>query len=126
MNFLYLIRTKLIFDNVQFNYFQINVAHKIIQKYESNITKNAVYKSLTRSSKIGCITLLKWYERKDVDGFNDLDTNGKLRSIWNFNADNVITLASLIQENIISEEDYPMYAKVLLGGKIDKKLLVEE
>lgn len=126
MNFLYLVRTKLVFDNVKFNYFQINVAHKIIQEYEPSITKNAVYKSLMRSNKVGCVNLLKWYERKNIDGFNELDTNGKLRSIWSFNIDNIVNLSRIIEENIISEEDYPMYAKVLLNDNMNRRLLMEE
>ena len=115
--FLYVVRTRAIFEEVKFDYFQITTAHKIIQKFEPNVTKNAVYKSMSRASWSKFISQLHWNQRRNIEGFDDLDTNGKLRAIWQFTPDNVRHMLDWMEQDFdIKEEDYPMYAKIMLGG----------
>jgi len=107
-----------IFKVVQFDYFQIDTAEKILKKYEPNITRNAIYKSLEKARAHNYVSCVPWNKRKNVYGFTDFTDSRTLMLIWRFEVKNFrLLLDSMKHEFDISEKDYPTYAKLILGGE---------
>ncbi len=111
-NFLYVIRIKNILDVVQNHYFQTDTAYEILKKHEPNITPNQAQKSIQRARWNGLVSKCYYYDKKTVDGVEQLSPIGKIANILYFSIENVKKINNLISE--IKEEDYPLYAKIYL------------
>jgi len=112
----YFTRAIQIFNAVQFDCFHTDQAWKIIQEYEPSASFDAILKSLERARWRGIVNI-EWRERKSIAGYTDLSSKDARKKIWYFTLKSILNMSE-DDDFKIKEENYPLYAKILLDDKV--------